>query len=113
MKIFCAYSQELHRFLNEVVKLVLDKYGSNLNIHTLEEIELVNKNDLPYETDGKVLSKSKIIVTSRLYELLPTLTISELINNNDYRMLRKTLYHESVFITIWRKYCILGKCLVI
>lgn len=94
MKIFCVYSQELHRFLNEVVKLVLDKYGSNLNIHTLEEIELVNKNDLPYETDGKVLSKSKIIVTSRLYELLPTLTISELINNNDYRMLRKTLYHE-------------------
>ncbi len=21
-----------------------------------------------------------------------------------------TLYHESVFITIWRKYCICGKC---
>ena len=53
MKIYCTYSQELHRFLNEVVKLVLDKYGSQLNINTLEEIELVNKRKYNYITDGK------------------------------------------------------------
>ena len=78
MQIYCSYNQELYDFLNKVVGLILDKYGTQLNISSLEEIELINKKDLPYETDGKVLSKSKIIVTSRLYELLPTLTIGEL-----------------------------------
>ena len=94
MQIYCSYNQALYDFLNKVVGLILDKYGTQLNISSLEEIELINKKDLPYETDGKVLSKSKIIVTSRLYELLPTLTIGELNDNNDYLMLRKTLYHE-------------------
>ena len=57
-----------------------DKYGAMLNLDTLEEIELIDKKELPYETDGKVLSKSKIIITSRLYELLPTLEIDNLSN---------------------------------
>lgn len=93
MKIFCAYNQELHRFLNEVVKLVLDKYGTQLNISTLEEIELVNKRKYNYITDGKAYI-GRIEVTSRLYELLPTLDIEELEDNNEYKLLRKTLYHE-------------------
>lgn len=80
--------------MNKVVELILDKYGSQLNLDTLEEIELIDKNELPYETDGKVLGNNKIIVTSRLYELLPTLEIDDLKNNKDYAMLRKTLYHE-------------------
>ena len=94
MQIYCSYDQELHHFLNKAVGLILDKYGVILNLDTLEEIELIDKKQLPYETDGKVLSKSKIIVTSRLYELLPTLEIDNLSNNDDYAMLRKTLYHE-------------------
>lgn len=94
MKIYCSYNSELHEFLNKVVILILDKYGSQLNLDTLEEIELINKEKISYETDGKVLSKSKIIVTSRLYELLPTYEIEDLNNNDDYIMLRKTLYHE-------------------
>lgn len=94
MQIYCSYNQELHDFLNKVVGLILDKYGAMLNLDTLEEIELIDKKELPYETDGKVLSKSKIIITSRLYELLPTLEIDNLSNNDDYAMLRKTLYHE-------------------
>lgn len=94
MKVYCSYNQEFHEFLNKVVKLILDKYGSQLNLDTLEEIELIYKEDLPYETDGKVLNESKIIITSRLYELLPSLKIDNLSNNDDYTMLRKTLYHE-------------------
>lgn len=94
MQIYCSYNQELHNFLNKVVGSILDRYGSLLNLDTLEEIELIDRKDLPYETDGKVLSKSKIIVTSRLYELLPTLEIDSLNDNEDYGMLRKTLYHE-------------------
>lgn len=94
MKVYCYYNQKYHDFLNKVVKLILDKYGSRLNIDTLEEIELVDSKELSNETDGKVLSKSKIIVTSRLYDLLPTLEIDNLSNSEDYAMLRKTLYHE-------------------
>ena len=93
MKIYCTYSQELHRFLNEVVKLVLDKYGSQLNINTLEEIELVKKRKYNYITDGKAYI-GRIEVTSRLYELLPILDVEELEDNNEYKLLRKTLYHE-------------------
>lgn len=73
MKVYCSYNQELHQFFNEVVELVVNRYGTQLNLTTLEEIELIKKEEIPYETDGKVLSASKIIVTSRLYELLPNL----------------------------------------
>ncbi|GFI18166.1 hypothetical protein IMSAGC009_03338 [Lachnospiraceae bacterium] len=94
MKVFCSYDVRYDAFFKAVVKLTIDKYGLQLNIDTLKEIELIDKNDLPYEIDGKVLSASKIIVTSRLYELLPNLEIDSLKNNEDYGMLRKTLYHE-------------------
>ena len=66
MKIYCLYNHEYHIFLNKVVELILNQYGSDLNINTLKEIELVNKNECAYETDGKVIDNSKIIVTSRL-----------------------------------------------
>lgn len=94
MRIYCLYNQKFHIFLNEVVKLILDKYGSQLNIDTLEEIELVNKNQFEYETDGRIVDSRKIIVTSRLYELLPTLDIEKLNDNKNYKLLRQTLYHE-------------------
>lgn len=94
MKIYCFYNYEYHIFLNKVVELVLNQYGSDLNINTLKEIELINKNECAYETDGKVIDNSKIIVTSRLYELLPTLNINCLNDNNDYKLLKQTIYHE-------------------
>lgn len=93
MQIYCSYNQELYDFLNKVVGLILDKYGTQLNISTLEEIELVNKRKYNYITDGKAYT-GRIEVTSRLYELLPTLDIEELEDNNEYKLLRKTLYHE-------------------
>lgn len=94
MKIFCLYDSELHIFLNEVVQYVLNRYVDQLNISTLEEIELVDKNTFQYETDGKTINKSKIIVTSRLYELLPCFDIQSLIENNDFKLLCNTIYHE-------------------
>lgn len=93
MKVYCSYNEGYHNFLNKVVDSILDKYGSQLNISALEEIELVNKRKYKYITDGKAYN-GKIEVTSRLYELLPTLEIGELENNNDYKLIRKTLYHE-------------------
>ena len=86
IKIYCSYSQELHEFLNKAVELVMNKYGTQLNLITLKEIELIKKEEIPYETDGKVLNASKIIVTSRLYELLPTLEVDALSGNDDFGM---------------------------
>lgn len=94
MKIYCLYNEEFDQFLKEVVQLILNKYGSQLNIESLKEIELVNKNTYSYETDGKVINNSKIIVTSRLYELLPTLDIKALENNIYFTTIKQTLYHE-------------------
>lgn len=94
MKVYCSYNQELHNFLNKVVKLILNEYGPQLNLATLEEIELVNKNEFEYEKDGETVSNSKIIVTSRLYELLPTLNINQLKDNNYYKQLKQTIFHE-------------------
>lgn len=94
MKVYCLYNQEYHIFFNEVVKYVLNKYGKQLNIATLQEIELVDKNTFQYETDGKVINNNKIVVTSRLYELLPSFDIQLLICDNNFKLLCKVIYHE-------------------
>ncbi len=99
MKVYCSYDPEYDVFIKEVVNIILDKYGDNLHLSSLEEIELISKEDIPYETDGKVLSNRKIIVTSRLYELLPALNVKELLENNNFKLLKKTLYHEMGHIT--------------
>ena len=94
MKVYCLYNEVFDQFLKEVVQLILSKYSSQLNIESLEEIELVNKNVYPYETDGRIISNSKIVVTSRLYELLPCFDITTLKENENFIKLKKTLYHE-------------------
>lgn len=73
---------------------MLEKYGSKLNLDTLEEIELVDKNVYEYITDGRVIDCHKIVVTSRLYELLPSFRIEELNDNTNFKELKQTLYHE-------------------
>lgn len=99
MKVYCLYEPKYDVFIKEVVNIILDKYGNDLHLSSLEEIELISKEDISYETDGKVLSSRKIIVTSRLYELLPTLNINDLLENNNFKLLKKTLYHEMGHIT--------------
>ena len=94
LKVYCLYNEGFDQFLKEVVQLILSKYGFQLNIESLKEIELVNKNTYSYETDGKVINNSKIIVTSRLYELLPILDIKALEDNINFTILKQTLFHE-------------------
>ena len=94
MKIYCSYNKQFHNFLNDVVKLMLDTYASELKIDTLEEIELVNKNQYKIATDGRIISNSRIVVTSRLYERLPILDIDKLEGNEYYKNIKQTLYHE-------------------
>ena len=94
MKIYCFYNYEYHIFLNKVVELVLNQYGSDLNISTLREIELRNINEFEIITDGRTVGNGKIIVTSRLYDYLPTLDLEKLQENEDYKRIRQTIHHE-------------------
>lgn len=93
MKIFCQYNPHLDNFLKELVEYVLDSYGRQLLLDDLEEIEL--RASLPGSSDGRVINDGKkIILSSRLFSLLPTYEISELLENENYRLIANTLYHE-------------------
>lgn len=105
MRIICRYDEEMEGFLQKAVDYTLNIYGDSLDISNLEEIELCNIKEFTYETDGKTIDDGrKILVTSRLYDLLPTLNISELENSNVFRMIINTLYHEMGHVMDWRRF---------
>lgn len=41
------------------------------------------------------------MITSRLYDILPCLSIEKLENNPNFKMIVNTLYHEMGHITDW------------
>ena len=43
MKVFCAYNHEYDRFLKSVVDYILCKYGDDLELKNIDEIELVKE----------------------------------------------------------------------
>ena len=93
MKIFCQYNSQLDTFLKALVKYVLDLYGKQLLLDDLEEIEL--KERLSGSSDGRVEDGGKkIILFSSLFSLLPTYTVSDLLENENYKLIANTLYHE-------------------
>lgn len=102
MKIVCRYSRELGKFLEEVVNVVLNTLAQNLQLKGLDMIELIPEESFPCSADGRTInSGKKIILSSRLYELLPCFNISELEGNEDYQLLLCTLYHEMGHINDW------------
>ena len=93
MRIFCQYNPQLDNFLHELVEYVLDLYGKQLLLDDLEEIEL--KDSLAGSSDGRVEDGGKrIILFSSLFSLLPTYTVSELLENENFKLIANTLYHE-------------------
>lgn len=105
MEIVCEYSEILQRFLNEVVQYTLDLYGEKLNISNLQEIKLMDKNEFGYETDGRTYDNGrKIMVTSRLYEMLPDYNIYDLKENEIFRLIVNSLHHEMGHVTDWLAY---------
>ena len=107
MRIFCQYNPQLDCFLKGLVEYVLDSYGNQLLLDDLEEIELIK--DLPGSSDGRVIEGGKkIVLSSRLFSLLPTYEVSELLENINYRLIVNTLYHEMGHVsdmkTIPKKY---------
>lgn len=93
MRIFCQYNPQLDNFLKALVEYVLDSYGRQLLLDDLEEIEL--KESLPGSSDGRIEDGGKrIILSSRLFSPLPTYTVSDLFENENYKLIANTLYHE-------------------
>lgn len=108
MQVFCKYSEELELFLIQAVEYVISIYGNNLELDRLKAVELVRKEDYTYSTDGKTCDNgTKIVVTSRLYELLPNLDLQKLHGNEDFEALINTLYHEMIHVTDWKNMPIL------
>ena len=105
MKIFCKYSDILDKFLNEVVQYTLNLYSEELDISEVEEIELMSINEFNYDTDGRTYDEGrKILVTSRLYDKLPHLDISRLEDNEEFKMIVNTMFHEMGHATDWKKF---------
>ena len=92
MRVFCAYNQEYDRFLISVVEYVIRKYGDNLDLRNVEEIELI-KTVEDSTTDGRFLG-ARIVVTERLYKMLPILDIMQLEDNEVFEEIAGVLYHE-------------------
>ena len=92
MKVFCAYNHEYDRFLKSVVNYILCKFGDDLELNNIEEIELVkeleNKN-----SDGRYQG-NRIVLAERLYRSLPCLDISLVENSETFKGIVGTLYHE-------------------
>lgn len=105
MKIICQYNKELENFLEKVVEYTLSKYGQELNLVNLQEIELRDISEFDLKKDGTTYENgTKIMVTSRLYDMLPCLSVEKLENNPNFKMIVNTLYHEMGHITDWAQY---------
>lgn len=105
MEIVCKYSTELESFLREVVQYTLNEYGEGLKLSRLKRIELMDKSEFEIAKDGSMCEEgTKIIVTSRLYDLLPTYDIDELLENLEFKMIVSTMYHEMVHVSDWCDY---------
>ena len=74
---YCKYDKEMDLLVKDVVKYTLNKYGKQLNISTLKEVEVRNVQEFECPIDGRVVDKTKIVLTSRLFELLPSYELAE------------------------------------
>ena len=102
MNVFCIYNDNLDRFLKDVVQYTLGLYGEELNISKVEEIQLKSTNEFDYDTDGRTYDGgTKILVTSRLYDMLPCFEISKLKKNDEFLMIVNALFHEMGHATDW------------
>ena len=102
MKVICKYDKNLEQFLRKVVDYVINTLAINLDLSDLEEIELIKRCSI--ETDGRAYNEGRnIFVTSRLYELLPTLSLDDLVDNAHFKKLVNVIYHEMGHINDWKK----------
>lgn len=99
MKILCDFNAEYEPLLKKIVEYALENYGNGLNVNTLKEIELVDKQLFPYSTEGKLVGKDKIVLSSETFELLPCLEISQLYDDINFKAIVNTVIHEIGHLT--------------
>ena len=105
MNIICRYNKKLEDFLKSVVEYTLGKYGQELNLVNLQQIELINISKFNLEKDGSTdKNGTRIIVTSRLYDMLPCFSIEKIEKDTNFKKIVNTLYHEMGHITDWVRY---------
>lgn len=104
---YCKYDKEMDLLVKDVVKYTLNKYGKQLNISTLKEVEVRNVQEFECPIDGRVVDKTKIVLTSRSFELLPSYEIKRLYKNKNFRQIVCTLFHEMGHINDMVKYPVL------
>ena len=103
MKVFCKYDDALDLFLKKVIKYILNLYGDSLDISEVQEIQLVNIKESRYDSDGRTYSGGKkIILTSRLYDSLPSYDIKKLERNEIFKLIVNTIFHEMGHATDWK-----------
>jgi len=105
VNIICRYNKKLEDFLKSVVEYTLGKYGQELNLVNLQQIELINISKFNLEKDGSTdKNGTRIIVTSRLYDMLPCFSIEKIEKDTNFKKIVNTLYHEMGHITDWVRY---------
>lgn len=99
MKIFCTFNKDYEPLLKQTVEYAIENYGKDLNVDTLEEIELADKKLFPYSTEGKLISKERIVLSSETFEFLPYLDITQLYDNIYFKEIVNTIIHEMGHLT--------------
>lgn len=105
MQIVCKYDTDLERFLIDVVQYTLNLYAVELNLSRLRLIELKHISEFEIPKDGSTCENGTIIiVTSRLYDMLPNYDIEKLEDSVEFQNIVNTLYHEMGHVTDWITY---------
>ena len=87
----CKFYINYEVFLKHVYEYVVENFAKDFKLSVLNKIEIVPS--LPCSSDGRI-EGTNILLSKRLYELLPTLDLDLLIDNNDFNLIVSTLYHE-------------------
>ena len=87
----CKFNKNYEVFLKHVYEYVIENFAKDFNLSLLNKIEIVPS--LPCSSDGRI-EGTNILLSKRLYDLLPTLDIDLLRDNNDFNLIVSTLYHE-------------------
>lgn len=87
----CKFNKNYESFLKDVYEYVVENFAKDFYLSVLNKIEIVPS--LPCSSDGKI-EGTNILLSKRLYDLLPTLDPDQLRDNDDFNLIVSTLYHE-------------------
>lgn len=93
MPIFvCEFNKNYEIFLAEVYEYVVSNFARDFNLSSLNKIEI--EESLPGLSDGRMIDPNNILLSKRLYDLLPILDIASLYGNDDFDSIVGALCHE-------------------